>query len=212
MQSTRAALARSQKVLKAKLKNESLQLLSTFKALLDSTTNDLADTLCQSFSVTGIPAKWSKDEILVAKNKSVEIAFHSFPIEWLSSSMALAGPLAKRLKDNLEFGAARTAVGVTDTEWDQLVKAYTAELVRVGVPYALERMLQNESKFYSGETILAIAKGEAYKIHGVDGYYNLVKTYEVPSLRGAKPSLSKARRIWSKRHGSRYLYKKGVIP
>jgi len=199
-------------VLKAKLAGKSLQLVSRFKGLLDTTTSDLAETVCQSFSATGIPSRWSNDEILTAKDKKVQISFHSFPVEWLSSSAVLAAPLQKRLEENVELGAARTTLGVTDAEWKQLLQAYTSEVVRVGVPYALDLMCKHESKFYAGETVLAIAKGEAYRINGIDGYHDLVKTYDPPSTGGGKPALGKARGIWNDRHTSKYVYEKGSIP
>jgi hypothetical protein len=182
------------------------KLLSKFKNLRASTTQDLADLIADSatFRAMKIPDVRTTDRIDDPR-ANAKLELFTVPVSFISSSQVLAQKLSERLATNVDLSAARNALGISDEEWPRILTTYAASFVHYATPIALLKLIETEAQLYSDWTILAIAEGEAYNVNGEAGYHNMVKFVSIPSYRNRRDELRTARRLWNRRRTLTYM-------
>lgn len=181
--------------------SQAYKLMAKLKALKASTTSDLAELIADSntFRSMDIPKAWTLDRILDTNDPDAKIEFHSIPVSYISTSPVLVASLADKLKSNVELGAARNTLGVSDQDWSNFLASYAKLFVKYATPIALTKLADASTKIYVDELVLAIAKGEAYTLDGMAGYHDMVKLFRIPNYADQRAEIRRARRLWKRR-------------
>jgi hypothetical protein len=187
--------------LKGILKDKFSVLNKRFKGLLSSTENDLIAVVKDRFSSTMVNFHFARAAI-GNRGDGSPITFYLLPVAALSESSKIKDALAKRLKDNVDLGAARNTAGIEDDAWDQMIQDYSADVLRLGLPFAIKRIVDDETEFSLGYYLIDLAKGEAIKISQKDVNADLIVLYKPP------PRVSNAKKLWEKRNDKAYEYKR----
>lgn len=192
------------KALSGHAKDKAYKLLSKLKAARASTVSDLAALLAESgtFKKARFSEKWTVDELEDPKDSHPKITLHTLPMSTLSESAVLAGILAEKLVSNTDLRAAKNSLGISDIDWNNFVKTYSKSFVKYAMPMAIDKLQNNDIPVYIDEFVIAVAKGEAYKVGSAESYHDMVKFH-----RGAT-DLKRAKNYWKRRFD--ITYKKNV--
>jgi hypothetical protein len=188
------------------MQDRSKELSRLFKQLLSSTLDDMIDALNEQYKNTGI---WLNEaRIQITKSNDAErfnapiLEAKAFPLGALKTSTCIKAALIKRLTENRTLGAHKTTLQISDDRWEQILSDYSAQLMGVGLRFALKRMIRQEKRL-SIYWILDITEREPIRMLGTDQFQTLV----VIKMENTHPEdLTKARQIWRDRGNEKYKY------
>jgi hypothetical protein len=192
--------------LKSLLKDKFSVLSGRFKALLSSTQNDLITAIESNFPSTGVSSHLTYAE-LTRRSDDRKIQVHLFPADALAQSPTIKSSLMETLKKNVDLNAARVAAGINDEDWKKILQTYSGDVLRFGLPYAIETMSgSNKKPFSMGYHVIDLARGEAIKIQKRDVYKDVVVLYRQTGM--TPPTVSEAKSFWKKRKDTTYRYER----
>jgi hypothetical protein len=197
--------------LRAALKDKFSLIKGQLKGLLSTTINDLVDSLQSTYFATDVWKHEAKAEILSTKDSKQLLRVSFFPLSAIVTSSQIQAELIKHLGSNVPLEAARTTAQISDNDWKVILNNYAADILRHGLPIALQRMVDDEKALYLSHYVIDLPKKEPIIIKSTAGqtagYHDLVVLYE-RSTYGDAPSVSKAKKTWGKRNSGGHSYKR----
>jgi len=194
------------KALGSYAKTKAFKALSVLKDLRASTTSELADLLAatDTFLEMKLSAARTLDKLTDPKNSAVTLELRTVPMKFFTESPVLANLLATKLKASTELNALRNKLGVVPQEWDDFLDTYATSFVKYFAPLAIRKLIDNDSKVYGNELIVAVAEAEPYRIGGVDDYHDMVKFFDIPTYKNRETEIKAVRKLWKRRQDITY--------
>jgi hypothetical protein len=194
------------KVMGERFSGRWLALTGTFKSLLSTSINDLADSIQETVEENDLWKKWSTDEISLAKDDLEKVlVVKTVPVDAMRMTSAIAEKLKSKLNENVTLGATRNAARIDDKDWQSILHTYSEALLQYGILVALERIRDGDRQLF-GSLIVCIEKNEPYKVNGRDGFFDMVK---LTSPLDGDISVPKARKLWKRRKLAKYKLTQG---